>query len=81
MSIMIFNLSISLDCCLKEINLPLLSPFQNANQTFVEHSMLFLPMARSSAVMPYFKTIDFGKLHFGNVKVSAMDFGTNLLSV
>ena len=37
--------------------------------------MLFLPMARSSAMMPYYNALDSGKLTWGNVKISAMDLG------
>ncbi|KAK3931850.1 Protein dispatched, partial [Frankliniella fusca] len=50
-------------------------PHDNPRQVFVKHSMMFLPIARSSAVLPYYNTLDSKSLKFGNVKVAAMDLG------
>lgn len=50
-------------------------PPDNPTQSFVQHSMLFLPIARSSAILPYYNALDSNSLKFGNVKVSAMDLG------
>lgn len=50
-------------------------PSRNISQVFVKYSMVFLPMARSSAMMPYYRTLYSKPLKIGNVEVSAMDLG------
>lgn len=47
----------------------------NRGRVFLNRTMIFLPIARSSAILPYYYNLSSSVLKHKNVHVSAMDLG------